>query len=100
MKSDAKVNVKALNFQRSMFGIRCSMFISVKNQPMNNSCICRTGTPARRQRSDGQECPSYNRFAIVVFWLIPSHHNPWFTNSFSIPLLDVPCFVALLPLLS
>ena len=87
MKSDAKVNVKALNFQRSMFGIRCSMFISVKNQPMNNSCICRTGTPARRQRSDGQECPSCSCFVTVVSWLILSRYlTPrWFAAIFLLP---------------
>ena len=37
---------------------------------MNNCRIRRTGTLARRGRTDGQECPSYNRFATVVSWLI------------------------------
>ena len=39
---------------------------------MNNCRIRRTGTPARRCGRDGQECPSYNRFATVVSWLILS----------------------------
>ena len=34
---------------------------------MNNCRIRRTGTLARRGRTDGQECPSYSRFATVVF---------------------------------
>ena len=37
---------------------------------MNNCRIRRTGTPARRCGRDGQECPSYNRFATVVSWPI------------------------------
>jgi hypothetical protein len=41
-----------------------------QSQPVNNCRTCRTGTPARRQRSDGQECPSYSRFATVVSGLL------------------------------
>ena len=37
---------------------------------MNNCRICRTGTLARLMVGDGQECPSYYRFATVASWLI------------------------------
>jgi hypothetical protein len=42
---------------------------------MNNCRICKTGSPARPQPSDWQECPSYNRFTTGVSWLIQCQHT-------------------------
>ena len=40
---------------------------------MNNCRVCKTGTPARFQLSDVQECPSYRRFATFISWSILRH---------------------------
>ena len=44
---------------------------------MNNFRTCRTGTPARRDHTDGQECPSYNQFVTVDSSPILSTRKLW-----------------------